>query len=319
MIEQDATPNPPSNTGNHPLQTAIRIVFFLVVISAAAWAVANNWEAVKEGFGRLSIWALLGSLALAAVGALSGIPPWWRILAGLGSKLPLRKASRIFLIGQLGKYIPGGIWTLLAQAELARSEKVGRARSAAASLIAILISVVSALVLGSVCLLISGREVLGSYYWVLFGLLPLVALMHPAVLEFCLKLVSKLTKRPIAEKRLSGADLAFSLAISSFGQISSGLHLWLLAGTVGGVFPSPLLAIGVFALASGAGILIVIAPAGVGVREAVVLAGLGPIIGVGPALLVALLSRVLTTAVDLLLASIVYPQGRRSRSMSLRK
>ena len=32
------------------------------------------------------------------------------LLAGFGSRPPLRGASQVFFVGQLGKYLPGSVW-----------------------------------------------------------------------------------------------------------------------------------------------------------------------------------------------------------------
>ena len=43
----------------------------------------------------------------------------WRVLLGdLGTRLPAAPASSIFFVGQLGKYLPGSVWTVVAQAEM---------------------------------------------------------------------------------------------------------------------------------------------------------------------------------------------------------
>ena len=51
---------------------------------------------------------------------------WQTLLAGLGSPLPVPAAGRILFIGQLGKYIPGSVWPILAQMELGARAKVPR-------------------------------------------------------------------------------------------------------------------------------------------------------------------------------------------------
>ncbi len=60
--------------------------------------------------------------------------------------------------------------------------------------------------------------------------------------------------------------------------------------------------VGAFALAHAVGVLVVIAPAGVGAREAVLVALLSPSLGVPGAAAVALLSRVAHAAADFLVA-----------------
>jgi uncharacterized membrane protein YbhN (UPF0104 family) len=59
---------------------------------------------------------------------------------------------------------------------------------------------------------------------------------------------------------------------------------------------------GIFGLAWVAGLLFVVVPAGAGVREVILVVGLASVLSSGAALAVALLSRVLLTVTDLVLA-----------------
>jgi uncharacterized membrane protein YbhN (UPF0104 family) len=74
-----------------------------------------------------------------------------------------------------------------------------------------------------------------------------------------------------------------------------------------GIVDLPLAAtIGAFALAWGIGFVVPGAPAGMGVREATLLALFGPMIGSGPAVAVTIFHRLVTAAVDVVAALIGY-------------
>lgn len=114
------------------LRRVLRWGFLLVALGFGIWAVAGQWRAVADGLGRLSWPLLAGSLGatLAALGA--GMMMWRALLADLGSPLHVVDAAKVFFVGQLGKYIPGSVWPVLAQMELACDLGVPRPRSAAA-------------------------------------------------------------------------------------------------------------------------------------------------------------------------------------------
>jgi hypothetical protein len=65
-----------------------------------------------------------------------------------------------------------------------------------------------------------------------------------------------------------------------------------------------LVSIGGFGLAWAAGFLVVFVPAGAGIREAVLVLTLSPVLPSGPAALLALISRLVFTAGDLVWAGI---------------
>ena len=282
----------------------LRYGFLVVVLALATWQVYENWDQMGQAFDRVTVGPLIGALLLAAAGAWSGVPAWRDLLAGLGSRLSRHQTQRVFLMGQLGKYIPGGVWTVLAQATLAKELHVPRARSATASLMAVLLAVVTGSGIGAIALLVAGRQLLGARGWILLLVLPLLVFLHPDVLVWAGKLAGRLTGREVALERLPAKTLLSAAGWLAAGQVVSGLSLYLLVGMIGGHYPNPLLPIGVSAFASAAGILVIFAPAGVGAREAILVLGLsGAAGGAAPALLVALLSRVLLTVVDFGLAA----------------
>ena len=47
----------------------------------------------------------------------------------------------IYLVGQLGKYIPGSVWAFVVQMELARSASVQRVQSLAAGVLSVGINI----------------------------------------------------------------------------------------------------------------------------------------------------------------------------------
>lgn len=87
-----------------------------------------------------------------------------------------------------------------------------------------------------------------------------------------------------------------------------GVSLWVIAVAAGAPAGEslPLCLAGV-ALAMTAGFLVVIAPSGIGVREAVLVVVLAPVLAAGPALGVALVLRAVFTVADLLAALATLP------------
>ena len=93
---------------------------------------AAQWDAVVAGFAAAELAVLAGSLVAVVAALCGGMLTWRALLADLGSPLPLRPAAKVFFVGQLGKYIPGSVWPVLAQMEMGRDLGVPRPRSAAA-------------------------------------------------------------------------------------------------------------------------------------------------------------------------------------------
>ncbi len=292
----------------------IRIGFLAVVVVFAVIWVWKNRHQVGAAWGRVSFWPVAGALVASALAAWSGVPAWRDLLLGLGSRLRLRDAQRVFLMGQLGKYIPGGVWTVLAQATMAKELHVPRARSGTASLMAILLAVVSAVLLGAACLGIAGHQVLGRYGWWLLLVLPMLALLHPGVLVWVGVVAGRLTGRSIPLERIPERTLLGAAGWLSLGQLCNGVSFYLLVGSISGDYSNPLLSIGLFSLAAAVGILVIFAPAGAGARDVILAFGLAGVTDPGSAVLIVLMSRVVLTIVDVVLAASAAGIGRRRRA-----
>jgi hypothetical protein len=105
--------------------------------------------------------------------------------------------------------------------------------------------------------------------------------------------------------RLSWPVLLRSTVLLLASWLALGAHFGVLVTDVAGNRSSLwLLSIGVFALAWVAGFLVVIAPAGAGVREAALVLGFAGVLAAGGVLALAVLSRVLLIVADVVLAAV---------------
>ena len=195
------------------------------------------------------------------------------------------------------------MWPVLAQMELGHAYQVPRHRSASASVLAMVVSLLSGLLMALVTLpFVAGAT---AYRWA-FALVPVLLVgLHPRVLNAVLGWLLRVARRPPLEQPLTGRVMAGALAWACSSWVLYGLQIWLLATRLGAPDGrTALLAIGGFAFAWSVGFLVVFAPAGAGVRDVLLVAVLGPVLGVGSATAVALVSRALMTAGDLLTAAL---------------
>lgn len=81
--------------------------------------VVTKWDDVKDAYAQFDPVSLLGSLAL-ALGALCIIGSTWALLLReRGHKASISTSLSWYFTGQLGKYVPGGIWAIVGRAEMA--------------------------------------------------------------------------------------------------------------------------------------------------------------------------------------------------------
>ncbi|MGI4896188.1 MAG: lysylphosphatidylglycerol synthase domain-containing protein [Janthinobacterium lividum] len=294
----------------------VRVAFLLVALVLAGAYVVRERSAIADAAARLDVGSVLLALlcSLANV-ALSGAS-WRAVLTDLGSPLGWRAASRVFFIGQLGRYIPGTVFQFLAQAELARDHGVPRRRTASALAVALLVSMTTAslLVTGVLPVALSvgstgGLGDLDGWEWTswLRLLTPvLLVLLIPAVLNPLLRVVLNIARQPPLEHPLTGRGLLASAGWALLSWLAVGLQVFVLSRAVGAdLDPASMvaLAVGGYALAWLVGFLVIFAPAGAGAREVVLGAVVALAVGGGGATVVVLGSRVLLTLADLLLAA----------------
>jgi glycosyltransferase 2 family protein len=294
-----------------------RLLKWGVVVAAVGvggYEISKEWGEVHHALGQIGVLASFEALLALLVMQFATLRVWQVLLAGLGSPLRTTAAGRILYIGQLGKYIPGSVWPVLAQMELGARAKVPRTRSASASVLTMLLSLLTGLLTAAVTLPFVRHS--AGYLWV-FLVVPVIAVcLHPKVLNPLLNKLLKLAKRPALEQPLTGRVLAQALAWAFTAWIFNGLQIWILAEKFGApAGKTALIALGGYAFAWCVGFVVVIAPAGAGVRDVLLVAALSPVIGTGPATAVMLVSRAVNTISDLLVAGAAAATRRRGSAL----
>src|SRR6266568_3476606 len=153
---------------------------------------------------------LAGAVGLAGYGLVS---QWPQVHAAL----PLPAAIRVMFVGQLGKYVPGAVWAVAAQVELARDYAVPRRRSATASLVSMAVTlVVGQVAVGLTLPLVSAHAV--RHYWWVLAVIPLAAAcLYPPVIKFGLDRVLRVLGRAPLEGSVSRGGMVRALGWTTLG------------------------------------------------------------------------------------------------------
>ena len=273
----------------------------VVAIGIGCYEISKEWHEVLPALSQIGLLTSFEALLVLLGMQYANMRVWHVLLAGFGSPLRTATAARIVFIGQLGKYVPGSIWPILAQMELGATAKVPRARSASTSILTMVLSLLTGLVTAMVTLPFAEHS--AAYLWVFLLVPVIVVCLHPKVLNPLINKLFKLVKQPGLETPLTGRVLAHALAWAFAAWIFNGLQIWILAEKLGApAGRTALLALGGYAFAWCVGFVVIIDPAGAGIREVLLVAALSPVLGVGPATAVALVSRAVNTVSDLLVA-----------------
>lgn len=307
--------------GSGSVRARVLALLLLVVLGGGfAWALAGWWDDVVSRLREQRPDVLAGSLALCLAGVFLSFLLWRGVLGTLGSRVSVVAGARIFFLAQLGKYLPGSVWPVVVQMKLGQEAGIPRQRMGLAFVLTLGLSVGWGLLIGLIALpaVVAGDAGDGTSMWPLLLLLLvplLVLLLSPPVLNAVLGRLLRLLRRPGLEQPLTGRQIGQASLWTVVFWFVFGSHVWLLAVGLGADAARSLpVTIAGFALAFSIGPLLVVLPAGAGVREAVLVGTLLPVLDVPEATAVALTSRGLLMVTDGLLAAGSVSLGTRTLS-----
>lgn len=290
--------------------TVARVASWLIGLAGMGFVLRLFWtqrDQLADTLRRATpAWLLVG-LVVAMLGM--GVIAWvWRLLViRLGSDLPVVQALRGFFVGQLGKYVPGGVWVIVGQGEGARREGVSGPVAYMATGLASVTAYVAAGLVAAATLVTAG-SLLGplddGVTWLVIGVAavgPIGLLgLHPAVLGGLVELARRVTKRPLELEVLPWRTSAGLVARQLATWLLVGAATWLTVVALGGDLPFDQVLLAT-CVSWTAGFLFLPVPGGIGVREAAFVAVLG---GTPLAATVALAARLLFVLADLVAAGL---------------
>ena len=260
-------------------------------------ALVRDRAEIGDALGGASPGWLVLAVALAAVGMTAIAVPWQRAIRLLGDDLPMGQVIRRYFVGEIGKYVPGGVWPILGRGELAARWGIRRTSAYGSVLLSLMALYLAAMfvVVAGLPALLAGDDGTGPIA-VLF-LLPLgLVVLHPRVLRVALGLVERVARRQV--------DLELPPWGSSVALVVRYVPAWLaIGGATWAVARSLDPSAGVLEIGTAAtlswliGFVLVPVPGGVGVREAAFVAAAGSL-DPGIAAAVAVAARLIFVAVD---------------------
>ena len=241
---------------------------------------------------------------------------WRRVALSMGGSPSRPEVQRAYFASQLGKYIPGKAWVILIRCGLLDNLTTPTAVIIASTFYETLAMMACGSVLALATLLGADNSsptmlVLASGLTVGLLLATLPPVFGPLT-RWVARSFQKPGSIPMATITYRTWFQAFQYCIP--GWVAAGLSLLAIMGSLGismFSFAGFLLACGSIALAMAGGFAVMIVPAGLGVREWVMMQSLGPSIGTSNAVLVAILARITHVSVELFVGGCLYLFGKR--------
>lgn len=280
-------------------RTVVRAAFLVLAVGLLVYALVREGDAVGASFARLGVWHVgVSALALLA-GLVAQMLSWRALFDGPGDGLPVRDAAHVYFVGQLGKYVPGSVWAVVAQTELARRYGLARVHSATVALAAMAVLTVTGATTAAIALVVGSPDAVAAYWWALLVVPVGAVLLWPPVFNRVLALGLRLRRGAGEPPATTTCGLLQSAGWAFCMWALYGVHAWFLAIDLGARgWGDAAVVGGAFALAWVVGFLVIVAPAGAGPREAAFVLALSPVMDTGSALALALASRVIWTLGD---------------------
>jgi len=314
-------------TGRGRAKKLVMLAIKLTVMVVILWGMQRTVRSALDELAQQQ-WSLAalrpGWLVLSAVLYLAGLFPstlfWHRLLELFGQPASLPRTVRSWYVGSLGKYVPGKATVIVLRTALLRRDGVGIAISTATIFYETLTTMaVGAFVSGAILLVMmhdNWRLVLLSIGLMATAGAPTV----PAIFKRLARLAGIERAAPAAIDRLDhlGArGLARAWGEIAVGWCLVGASIWATLCAIDGesshAVPAQVaLAIAAGALSVVAGFVSLI-PGGLVVRDAVMLELLAPSVGTGPALVCALMARLVWLLSEVAISIILYFTGGRLR------
>ncbi|MDO5661191.1 MAG: lysylphosphatidylglycerol synthase domain-containing protein [Brachybacterium sp.] len=310
-----AAPGPPAPRRRSGLKRALRWGVTILVVGVVGFlftrALIDNWTAVQErdlGFSWLWIPATLSfALAIAATGM-----AWARIVRWLdpSAEVTTREAIAVQSLSWILKYIPGQVGSVANKVLWAGKKGISRSLIVISFIYENVFLQLASIVPAAVILMLSvGPAVFGQDLALMVApllvLIPIAIVLYPPAFRRILDLpAKKVLKQPLPrEYFLSGPQALLSSLEFVIPRAINGVGFVLIAHTVSDIGPGMWLPFAAtYALAGAIGILAVLVPSGIGVREAVIVLVLSQYVSAPEAIIIALLARLLATFADALVA-----------------
>jgi uncharacterized membrane protein YbhN (UPF0104 family) len=291
---------------------ALQVAVLGVILYFLLQNLRHNWQEVAESEWRFDVPRLtLSLLALCAVmGAM--IPIWRAILRRMGHDLPMGKAWRIWFISNLGRYVPGKVWQVTGMVYMCEKEGIPKRVTAVSVILAQALSTLSAAGLFGLYVILEGRRIDPVWTYSIGGLLIAGGVaVHPRVLERALNLTLRFLRREPVRIAFTFSQLLYITGFYALSWCGYGLALYVFISSLAPVSAGLAWAlIPIHAMAYTAGLLALLAPGGLGVREGALTFFLSLHLPQALAALSALLSRVWFTVAELLCLAVAAGVGK---------
>jgi hypothetical protein len=293
---------------------AAQWIFAAAVVGFAARALRGQWSEAGERLRSLSPdwgWILIATAIVVATYIVL-IETWRRVINASGERLSFSDAARIWFISNLGKYVPGKIWSIAAMSMMAQRSNVSAGVAAGSSIIVQLVSIAAGIAIVLVC----GARLVENRFigMAILAVIALLVVTLPLTVRMLARAARSVTGREVALPVIPQSAVWMTVACSSVAWIAYGIAFQLFVrGILGSSAGATTSYIAVYAASYIIGFLALFAPGGAVVRESAIVTGMVrfALSGQADALAIALTSRLWLTVTEVVPGLAYMAAGKR--------
>lgn len=282
------------------IRALVSSIGLIIGLAGMAFLLRTMWthrDEMKDSFSHLTWSSLVGAVFFAFMAMSYFGWMWGRLLLRRGYKVPRAQLVSWYYTGQLGKYVPGGIWAVVGRAEMAVRGGVPRADAYSVTGLSMFTTYSAAALCASLGSLMSWEQpIIGAA----LALSLLVGLSVYAAAPLRQRLMILLRKVTSGTNELTSPRDMIALTIV---QVPAWIMISLSTSIAAHAFGADIGILHMFFVSSLSwliGFLVIGAPGGLGVREAIFTGLLSTSVGTSTALSLAIASRMIFVTVDFL-------------------
>jgi uncharacterized membrane protein YbhN (UPF0104 family) len=294
------------------LKTALKSIWWALILIFVTLFLYKNLNTAAEVIDKLPFVTILTSFSAIVIAKFFLALIMHLALLRYAINLTYPRCFSIYNITQLGKYIPGSIWQFVGRITLYREADISNDKIRDTLLLETFWVVFSALSIGLILILLIQYELIGQllaqspviftnpflYAVLAVTLITLLVFWRPTLIRYIRQFM--FNTNAAATVLALWACLGFSFWITLLPISSQDISL--------------IYIIGLYALSYALGFMVPFAPAGIGIREAILVMGLAPYIETNTAIVLATINRLFYIMSEILLVLIATRKtGRKSK------
>jgi len=291
---------------NRIIKAILKVTVILGIFYFLGRALYRNWSQIDFKQLHFNVPLLIVSFFFLFGFFLMFTFGWKLILKELGVSLPFLKCLKIIFYSQLGKYLPGKVWTFAGRMYFCQKMGIASSKTFLSMVLEMALTTISGILIFLISLLLSSRFRMDiNPFLLLTAAILILIIIHPKILVRIINFFLRLIKKELVRIDLNFSQMCIIMAYYCIIWFCFGIAFYFLLNSVTFITSSKIPIItGSFAISSTIGVMALFAPAGLGVREGILSLLLSNFFPLSLAILFSFLCRIWVSVGELLVAGI---------------